>query len=77
MSGLNCQDRYPTVTIWTCIPFVAVTEGFAELDVDEGELEGDEVYISEELCAKTTAAICARARKVATTGLVIRTMAGC
>ena len=72
MSGSNCQDRYPTVTIWTC-----VAEGLAELDVDEGELEGDEVYISEELCAKTTVTICARAKKVATTDLVIRTMAGC
>lgn len=65
------------MTIWTCISFVAVIEGLTELDVDEGELEGDEVYISEELCAKTTAIICARARKVAATDLVIRTMAGC
>lgn len=62
--------------MWTCVPFVAVAEGLVELDVDEGELEG-EVYISEELCAKTTTTICARARKVATADLVIRIMAGC
>jgi len=65
------------VTTWTCVPFIAVAEGLAELDVDEGELEGDKLYISGELCAKTTTTICARARKVATADLVIRTITGC
>jgi len=57
VSGLNRQVNFPTVTTWSFVslPFAAVAEGLAELDVEEGGMEIKEYVSSEELTPETCA----------------------
>ena len=63
VSSINCQVSFPTVMMWSFVLLssAAAAEGFAELDIKEGEIEikksGMEIkeYISlkKELAPKT------------------------